>query len=70
MLANRHFGEKAAQQWLDVVRFAVSERYEYDRHIPGAWRYRDYVIDSFNNDKPLSEFTLAMFNLNEFLYVR
>ncbi len=56
LLASRHFGEKAAQQWLDVVRFAESEGYEYDRHIPGAWRYRDYVIDSFNKDKPFDQF--------------
>lgn len=56
LLANRHFGEKAAQQWLDVVRFAETEGFEYDRHIPGAWRYRDYVIDSFNKDKPFDRF--------------
>ncbi len=56
LLDSRHFGEKAAQQWLDVVRFAETEGYEYDRHIPGAWRYRDYVIDSFNKDKPFDQF--------------
>lgn len=56
LLASRHFGEKAAQQWLDVVRFAETEGFEYDRHIPDAWRYRDYVIDSFNKDKPFDRF--------------
>lgn len=56
LLASRHFGEKAAQLWLDVVRFAETEGFEYDRHIPGAWRYRDYVIDSFNKDKPFDRF--------------
>lgn len=56
LLASRNFGEKAAQQWLDVVRFAETEGFEYDRHIPGAWRYRDYVIDSFNKDKPFDRF--------------
>ncbi len=56
LLASRHFGEKAAQQWLDVVRYAETEGFEYDRHIPGAWRYRDYVIDSFNKDKPFDRF--------------
>ncbi len=56
LLGSRHFGEKAAQQWLDVVRFAETEGYEYDRHIPDAWRYRDYVIDSFNKDKPFDRF--------------
>ena len=34
-----------AQHWLDVVRFAETEGYEYDRHVPDAWRFRDYVID-------------------------
>ena len=58
LLASRHFGEKAAQQWLDVVRFAETEGFEYDRHIPGAWRYRDYVIDSFNKDKPFDRFLI------------
>ncbi len=56
LLGSRHFGEKAAQQWLDVVRFAETEGFEYDRHIPDAWRYRDYVIDSFNKDKPFDRF--------------
>ena len=35
-----------AQHWLDVVRFAETEGYEYDRHVPDAWRFRDYVIDA------------------------
>jgi mono/diheme cytochrome c family protein len=56
LLGSRHFGEKAAQQWLDVVRFAETEGFEYDRHIPDAWRYRDYVIESFNKDKPFDRF--------------
>ena len=56
LLGSRHFGEKAAQQWLDVVRFAETEGFEYDRHIPDAWRYRDYVIDSFNKNKPFDRF--------------
>ena len=45
-----------AQHWLDVVRFAETEGFEYDRQIPDAWRFRDYVIDSFNNDKPFDRF--------------
>jgi hypothetical protein len=56
LLASPHFGEKAAQTWLDVVRYAETEGYEYDRHVPDAWRYRDYVIDSFNRDKPYDQF--------------
>lgn len=56
LLASPQFGERAAQHWLDVVRFAESEGYEYDRHVPDAWRFRDYVIDSLNADKPFDRF--------------
>jgi hypothetical protein len=56
LLASPHYGERAAQHWLDVVRFAETEGYEYDRHLPGAWRFRDYVIDAFNTDKPFDQF--------------
>ena len=56
LLASPHYGERWAQHWLDVVRFAESEGFEYDRHLPGAWRFRDYVIQSFNNDKPYDRF--------------
>ena len=53
LLASPQFGQRSAQHWLDVVRFAESEGYEYDRHVPDAWRYRDYVVDAFNADKPV-----------------
>ena len=56
LLESPHFGERMAQDWLDVVRFAETEGFEYDRHLPDAWRYRDYVIDSFNRDKPFDQF--------------
>ncbi|MEZ6061612.1 MAG: PSD1 and planctomycete cytochrome C domain-containing protein [Planctomycetaceae bacterium] len=56
LLASPHYGEKWAQHWLDVVRFAETEGFEYDRHLPDAWRYRDYVIDSLNDDKPFDQF--------------
>ena len=56
LLASPRFGERAAQLWLDVVRFAETEGFEYDRYLPGMWRYRDYVIDSFNRDKPFDRF--------------
>jgi len=56
LLASPHFGERLAQPWLDVVRFAESEGYEYDRHLPEAWRYRDYVIEAFNEDKSFARF--------------
>ncbi|MEZ5362218.1 MAG: DUF1549 domain-containing protein [Bryobacterales bacterium] len=56
LLASPHFGERFGQQWLDVVRFAETEGFEYDRYLPGLWRYRDYVIQSFNEDKPYDAF--------------
>ena len=58
LLASPHFGERLAQSWLDVVRYAETEGFEYDRHLPDAWRYRDYVIDSFNQDKPFNQFLM------------
>ena len=56
LLASPRYGERWAQHWLDVVRYAETEGYEYDRHIPDAWRFRDYVIDAFNRDKPFDRF--------------
>ena len=56
LLASPHYGEHLARDWLDVVRFAETEGFEYDRHLPEAWRFRDYVIDSLNRDKPLDRF--------------
>ena len=56
LLASPRYGEKWAQHWLDVVRYAETEGYEYDRHVPDAWRFRDYVIDSLNRDKPFDRF--------------
>ncbi|MCI0358916.1 MAG: PSD1 and planctomycete cytochrome C domain-containing protein [Planctomycetaceae bacterium] len=56
LMASPLFGQKQAQHWLDVVRYAETEGYEYDRHVPDAWRYRDYTIDAFNRDKPFDRF--------------
>jgi hypothetical protein len=56
LLKSPHYGERAAQHWLDVVRFAETEGFEYDRLLVGAWRYRDYVIDAFNADVPYDRF--------------
>ncbi|MBM80197.1 MAG: hypothetical protein CMJ78_06335 [Planctomycetaceae bacterium] len=58
MLADPRSGEHWAQHWLDVVRYSETEGFEYDRHRPGAWRYRDYVIRSFNEDKPYDQFLI------------
>lgn len=56
LLKSPLYGERWAQHWLDVVRFAETEGFEYDAHVPDAWRFRDYVIDSFNKDKPFDRF--------------
>jgi hypothetical protein len=56
LLASPRYGEHWAQHWLDVVRFAETDGFEYDTHRLDAWRYRDYVIRSFNQDKPYPQF--------------
>jgi mono/diheme cytochrome c family protein len=56
LLASPHYGERWAQHWLDVVRFGESEGFEYDTPVGNLWRYRDYVIRSFNADKPYDRF--------------
>jgi mono/diheme cytochrome c family protein len=56
LLASPHYGEKWGRHWLDVVRYAETNGYERDGPKPFAWRYRDYVIRSFNADKPFDVF--------------
>ncbi len=56
LLASPHHGERWARHWLDVVRFAESDGYRLDSFRPHAWRYRDYVIKAFNDDKPYDRF--------------
>jgi hypothetical protein len=56
LLASRHYGERWGRFWLDVVRYADSSGFEHDRDLPTAWRYRDYVIKSLNQDKPYNQF--------------
>ncbi|MBM3774385.1 MAG: DUF1549 domain-containing protein, partial [Acidobacteria bacterium] len=56
LLARPQYGERWARRWLDVVRYAESNGYERDGVKPHAWRYRDYVIDAFNRDKPFDRF--------------
>ncbi|WP_298858798.1 DUF1549 domain-containing protein [uncultured Gimesia sp.] len=56
LLENPHYGEKWARHWLDVVRYAESDGFNQDAFRPEIWRYRDYVIRSFNDDKPYSQF--------------
>ncbi len=56
MLASPHYGERWGRHWLDLVRYAESNGYERDGAKPDAWRYRDYVIGAFNDDKPYDQF--------------
>jgi hypothetical protein len=56
LLASPRYGEQWGRHWLDVVRFAESDGYEYDTHRPDAYRFRDYVVKSFNEDKPYDQF--------------
>jgi hypothetical protein len=58
LLADPRYGERWGQHWLDVVRYADTDGFEYDTHRPDAWRYRDYVIRAFQNDKPYDRFVL------------
>ncbi|HEV2688451.1 MAG TPA: DUF1549 domain-containing protein, partial [Bryobacteraceae bacterium] len=56
LLASRRYGERWARHWLDLARFAESEGFKSDETRPNAWRYRDYVIRSFNENKPYDRF--------------
>src|SRR5262249_5407762 len=56
LLASPHYGERWGRHWLDLARFAESNGYEFDEVRPDAWRYRDYVIRSFQTDKPYDRF--------------
>ena len=56
LLASPSYGERWAQHWLDVARFAETDGFEHDHVRPNAWRFRDWVIDAHNRDLPLNEF--------------
>jgi len=56
LLQSPQYGEKWGRHWLDLVRYAETNSYERDGAKPNAWRYRDYVIQSFNQDKPYDQF--------------
>ena len=56
LLESPHYGERWARHWLDLVRYAESNSYERDGTKPFVWRYRDYVIRAFNDDKPYDQF--------------
>jgi hypothetical protein len=56
LLGSPHYGERWGRFWLDVARYADSSGFEFDITVENGWRYRDYVIKSFNEDKPYDQF--------------
>ena len=56
LLASKHFGERWARHWLDIAHYADTHGFERDKLRDNAWPYRDYVIRSFNSDKPYDQF--------------
>jgi cytochrome c553 len=58
LLQSPHFGERWGRHWLDMARYADSDGYEKDNARPDAYRWRDWVIDAFNNDLPFDQFTI------------
>ncbi|MGZ5857599.1 MAG: DUF1549 and DUF1553 domain-containing protein, partial [Burkholderiaceae bacterium] len=56
LLASPHFGERQGRRWLDLARYADSTGFQNDSTRPNNWRYRDYVINAFNQDKPYNRF--------------
>lgn len=56
LLNSPHYGERWGQHWLDLTRWAESDGYRQDAFRPNAWPYRDYVVNSFNQDKPYDQF--------------
>ena len=56
VLDDSRYGERWARHWLDVIRFAESNGFETNRERPNGWRFRDYVIAAFNDDKPYNQF--------------
>ncbi len=56
VLASSHYGERWATYWLDLVRFGETNGFETNRERPNAWRYRDWVVKSLNEDKPYDQF--------------
>ncbi|OYP32394.1 hypothetical protein CGZ80_19580 [Rhodopirellula sp. MGV] len=56
LLASPHYGERWGRHWLDLVRFAETNSFERDGPKANAWKFRDYVIRSFNEDKPYDQF--------------
>ncbi|MBL9135445.1 MAG: PSD1 domain-containing protein [Verrucomicrobiales bacterium] len=57
LLSSKHYGERMAQQWLDLARYGETQGYHHDRH-RDLWRWRDWVIRAFNENQPFDQFTV------------
>lgn len=66
LLASEQYGVHQARRWLDLVRWAETDSYERDRNKPGAWLYRDWVVDAMNRDMPYDRFLRAQLAGDEF----
>ena len=66
LLASPRYGERWARHWLDTIHFADTHGFEHDAFRPNAWRYRDYVIASFNADLPWDRFVKEQFAADVF----
>ncbi len=58
LLASDHYGEQWGRHWLDIVRFGESSGFEVNHLVDDAWPYRDYIIESLNNDKPYDKLVI------------
>ncbi|MBE2283390.1 MAG: DUF1553 domain-containing protein [Prosthecobacter sp.] len=70
LLESPRYGERWAQHWLDLVRYAESEGYRLDAYRPNVWPYRDYVVRSLNSDKPYDEFVREQLAGDEMLHAK
>ncbi|MFN0075210.1 MAG: PSD1 and planctomycete cytochrome C domain-containing protein, partial [Prosthecobacter sp.] len=70
LLESPRYGERWAQHWLDLVRYAESEGYRLDAYRPNVWPYRDYVVRSLNHDKPYDQFVREQLAGDEMLYAK
>ena len=69
LLDSPHYGERWGRHWLDVARYADTDGFEQDYVRLNMWRYRDYVIDAFNDDKPYNQFLREQLAGDELDYV-
>lgn len=69
LLTDKRYGERWGRHWLDLARYADTNGYEEDTELTHAWRYRDYVVDSFNADKPYDKFIVEQIAGDEWVRV-